>query len=180
MNSKTTITAPPQKIFRPSHLTKILLVLCLVCPAVTLAATVGQPAPFFELEGVDNKTYQLNDFKDKIVFINFWASWCTPCRKELPMLDQLQDKFDNLIVLAINVDSERENADQFLKQHKIRSLVLYDPQTTVVSSYEAVAMPSSYILDQNGIVRYKHYGFNAKKDPVKWSQEVSSLLQKNK
>ncbi len=175
-----TITSPPQKIFRSSRLTKTLLILCLAWPTVTLAAAVGQPAPFFKLEGADNNSYQLNDFKDKIVFINFWASWCTPCRKELPMLDQLQDKFDNLVVLAINIDRDIENANQFLEKYKIRSRVLFDPQTNVVSSFGAVAMPSSYILDQNGIVRYKHYGFNSEKDTIKWSQEVSSLLQEKK
>ena len=175
-----TLVSPYQEIFQSSLLLKILLSFCLAWSTVTYAVSVDEPAPFFKLEGADKNTYQLNDFKDKIVFINFWASWCTPCRKELPMLDQLQDKFENLIVLAINIDSERENANQFLNEYKINSLVLYDPNTEVVSNYGAVAMPSSYILDQNGIVRYKHYGFNAKKDPIKWSQEVSSLLHEKK
>jgi len=166
-----------QKSFHPSLLQQMLLVFCLVLPAVTFAVSVGEPAPFFKLEGSDERFYGLDEFKDKVVFVNFWASWCTPCRKELPMLDQLQAKNKDVVVLAINIDSERENAKQFLEEFKIKSLVLFDPETDVVSKFGAVAMPSSFILDGEGVVRYSHYGFNPKKDPGKWQKEISSLLK---
>jgi len=148
-----------------------------VLPTLSLAAAVGNPAPSFSLPGVDHKKYQLEDFKNKVVFVNFWASWCTPCREELPLLDKLQEQYEDLVVLAINIDSEKENADEFIEKHRIKSLVLYDPETNVVSSFGAIAMPTSYILDKEGIVRYSNYGFNLKKDPSKWQKQITAILQ---
>ena len=177
MNTSITLASFRQKCLPPSRLLQAFLVLFLVWPAVALASSVGQPAPFFKLSGADKKTYQLDDFKNKIVFVNFWASWCTPCRKELPLLDKLQEQYSDLVVLAINVDSEQENAEQFIKDHSIKSLVLYDEDTSVVSSFGAPAMPSSYILDQSGVIRFSNYGFNLKKDPEKWQKQISTLLQ---
>ena len=156
-----------------------LLLIALVSSTLTYAASVGDPAPFFELEGRADSTYRIDDFKNKVVFVNFWASWCAPCRKELPLLDQLQSKHHDLVVLAINIDSEKVIAEQFLEKYKIKSLVLFDPDTEVVASYGAIAMPTSFILDKKGIIRYSHYGFNAKSDPEKWDAEVNSLLGVN-
>lgn len=166
---------PQQKVLLPS-LMRAFLLFCLALPAAAKAVAVGEPAPFFELEGLQQKTYTLKDFENKVVFVNFWASWCSPCRKELPLLDKLQTKYKDLIVLAINIDSEKQNAMDFLQNYKVKSQVLFDPTTNVVSRYGAIAMPTSYILDQRGVVRYSHYGFNPKKDPSKWDSEVMSLL----
>lgn len=157
-----------------------LLLAVLLSPSLTHAVSVGEPAPFFKLDGVENSSYTLNDFKNKIVFVNFWASWCSPCRKELPLLDELQTRYNDFIVLAINIDSERESAEKFLKKFDIKSLILFDPATDVVSKYGAIAMPTSYILDQNGVIRYSHYGFNAETDPTKWDTEIRSLLGRSK
>jgi len=165
-----------QKLLSSSLAVKALLLLVLVSSTVCHAVSVGEPAPFFQLEGAENKIYRLEDFKDKIVFVNFWASWCPPCRKELPLLDQLQSRYDNLVVLAINIDDDREAAQQFIEQYNIKSLILYDPNIEVVSRYKAIAMPTSYILDEKGIIRYSHYGFSAKSDPAKWDEEITSLL----
>lgn len=156
---------------------KFFSVVLLLLPTILFAEVLGKPAPLFNLTGFDQQNYQLEDFKNKIVFVNFWASWCTPCRKELPLLDKLQEQYDDFVVLAINIDNEKKNADKFIKEHDIESLVLYDPDTQVVASFGAIAMPSSYILDQNGIVRYSNYGFNLKEDPKKWRNQISTLLQ---
>lgn len=167
-----------QKLFNPSLFVKTLLFLALAVPAVCHAVSVGEPAPFFKLKGIQNKIYQLKDFKNKVVFINFWASWCSPCRKELPLLDELQARYKDLVVLAINIDEDKEIAEQFIQQYHIQSLVLFDSKIEVVSQYEAVAMPTSFILDGDGIVRFLHYGFNFKTDPAMWDREVLRLLVK--
>lgn len=177
MDTPHTAVSFRQKFLPPSHYLQLFLALFVAWPTVTLAASVGQQPPFFELSGTDQKVYRLQDFKNKIVFVTFWASWCPPCREELPLLDKLQEQYDELVVLAINVDSEQENADQFIEEYNIKSLVLYDPQTRVVSSFGALAMPSSYIVDQNGIIRFSNYGFNLNKDPEKWKKQISTLLQ---
>ena len=164
-----------QKIIFGSQ-TKLLLLISLVSPTSAFAVKVGEPAPFFELPSVENSAHRLEDYKSKVVLVNFWASWCSPCRKELPLLDKLQAKHDDLVVIAINIDSEKENALQFLRQYKVKSLVLFDLLTEVVAQYGAMAMPTSYILDKQGVIRYLHYGFNADKDPIKWESEIAALL----
>lgn len=165
-----------QKLSVP-QLRKMLLVICLTLPIVTQAVTVGEPAPFFELLDIKQNTVSSNDLKGKVMFVNFWASWCAPCRKELPMLDQLQSRHEDLIVVAINIDEDRNNAQRFLDKYKISSLVLFDPQTSVITRYGAVAMPTSYVLDKKGVVRFSHFGFDEKKDPAKWDEEISGLLR---
>lgn len=167
-----------QKLFMPSLLVKTLLFIALVLPTVCHAVSVGEPAPFFALKDVKNKLHKLKDFENNVVFINFWASWCSPCRKELPLLDELQARYKDLVVLAINIDEDKEIAEQFMQQYHIQSLVLFDSKIEVVSQYEAIAMPTSFILDQEGVIRFIHYGFKLKTDPAMWDREVSRLLVK--
>lgn len=152
-----------------------LLLLSLASSAFANKATVGEPAPFFKLSSIDGLEYQLDDFRGKVVFINFWASWCAPCRKEMPLLNELQEKHNNLAVLTINIDSEKENALAFLEDIKPNTRVLFDGNMEVVSSYGALAMPTSFVVDQQGIVRFIHYGFKMDKDPAKWDEEIKAL-----
>ncbi len=146
-----------------------------------LACSIGDDAPGFSLKDISGKDWSLEDLKGKAVFINFWGSWCQPCRKELPALNELQRKNKEVVIIAINIDKSREKADNFLKKISLDQLtILLDPGTKVISSFGARAMPTSYILDREGKVRFIHYGFNEKKDPLLWETELKELLNGEK
>jgi len=146
-----------------------------------LACSVGDDAPGFSLKDISGKDWSLEDLKGKVVFINFWGTWCQPCKKELPALNELQRKNKEVVIIAINIDKTRESADTFLKKISLDQLtILLDPGTKVVSSFGARAMPTSYILDREGKVRFIHYGFNEKKDPLLWETELKELLNGEK
>ena len=141
------------------------------------ACSIGDDAPGFSLKDISGREWALEALKGKAVFINFWGTWCQPCKKELPALNELQRKNKEVVIIAINIDKRRETADAFLKKISLDQLtVLLDPGTKVVSSFGARAMPTSYLLDREGKVRFIHYGFNEKKDPLLWELELKELL----
>ena len=161
-----------------------LLSLLLLLPVSAGAGWIGTAAPDFTLEDKNGQSVSLNSYKGKVVFINFWASWCTPCKKELPELNSFIGLYGSseIVVLAINIDKKRAHADDFLK--KITRLnknitVLYDPSSTVIPLYKARAMPTSFIIDRDGLIRHVHFGYN-KDDPEKWVTEVDALLKETK
>ena len=146
-----------------------------------LACSIGDDAPEFSLKDISGKEWSLEDLKGKAVFINFWGTWCQPCRKELPMLNELQKNNKEVVIIAINIDKSRSMTDAFLKKIPLDQLtILLDPGTEVVSSFGARAMPTSYLLDREGKVRFIHYGFNEKKDPLLWEAELKELLHGDK
>jgi len=166
---------PPPSVFS-RQLYIVFFVFGLFTPALTSAASVGDFIPEFELLSSNQKKENITDFRGKLMFINFWASWCAPCRKELPLLSQLQDRNKDLVVLAINIDSEYDNAIRFLDRYPFSGVVMFDQEASVVDQFKAQAMPTSYIVDRHGKIRFVHYGFDKEKDPQKWDEELGSLL----
>ncbi len=161
---------------------KIILSLSAIfLSAVLQAAFVNDPAPLFSLKDLSGKEIALKNFQGKdIVFVNFWASWCPPCKQEFPELNELANEYKGhgLQVLAINLDKSQERVEKFLEKMKIKPdalTILLDPKSEVVSSYVARSMPSSFIVDKKGIIRFVHFGYSDK-DPVKWRQEIDQLL----
>lgn len=156
---------------------------CLACSTVTAleAATVNVPAPDFSLTNSHGTKRTLSDYKGKVVFINFWASWCAPCQIELPQLNQLaiDEGGKNVNVIAINVDREQFKAGTLLTKLGLDSPemeILWDPDSKAVAAYDAETMPNSFIVDTQGIIRFVHTGFD-KHDPEKWHHEIDSLLK---
>jgi thiol-disulfide isomerase/thioredoxin len=145
------------------------------------ATALNAPAPKFVLKDTNQKPHALAEYKGNIVFVNFWASWCAPCRQELPELNRLAAEYrgQNVKVLAINIDEHRPAAKTLLSKLRLSApafSVLWDPQSKVVSAYKIDAMPSSFILDGTGIVRFAHAGFHPK-DPASWREEINKLLR---
>jgi thiol-disulfide isomerase/thioredoxin len=144
------------------------------------AAALDHAAPKFSLANSQNQIRSLSDYKGKIVFINFWASWCAPCQEELPELDRLaaQYKGKKVRVVAINVDPKRPPAKKLLAKLGLTSPhleVLWDSKSKVVGTYNIDTMPSSYILDSRGIIRFSHSGFHSQ-DPDHWRREIDRLI----
>ena len=169
------------KVRRISLCILLTLIIWHIASVRVFSCSIGDDAPVFSLKDISGRDWSLEDMKGKAVFINFWGSWCQPCRKELPALNELQKKNKEVVIIAINIDKARESADAFLKKISLDQLtILLDPGTKVVSSFGARAMPTSYILDREGKVRFIHYGFNERKDPLLWETELKELLNGEK
>ena len=103
----------------------------------------------------------LERFRGKVVLIDFWASWCAPCRQSFPWLNEMQAKYGSqgLVVIAVNVDRERAEADRFLREVPARFEIQYDPQGLLATRYEVQGMPSSYVFAPSGELVTRHIGF---------------------
>lgn len=124
------------------------------------AVEPGQPAPAIALPGLAGPV-QLDVLRGQVVFVDFWASWCGPCKQSFPWLNEMQAKYGarGLRVLAVNVDRQRADADRFLAQVPARFAVGFDPQGDVAQRYAVKAMPSSVLVGADGRVLQQHGGF---------------------
>lgn len=116
--------------------------------------------------------------KGKIVIVDFWASWCLPCAKSFPALDEIQKKFgDQVVVLAVNVDEKAANMEKFLAKHPVSFPVVRDGGHKLVAVVEPETMPTSFILDGEGKVRFLHKGFHGEATRKEYISEIESLLK---
>jgi peroxiredoxin len=143
------------------------------------AAEPGTQAPGFTAKTFEGKEISLADYRGKIVFVDFWASWCSPCRESLPMYDKLAADFgaDNFAVIAVNLDETASDARKFIAQHPVRYTIVQNPQGDIPKMFGVAGMPSSYLIDRDGTIRQRHIGFD-KKDIDMLRAEVTKLLGK--
>ena len=116
---------------------------------------------------MDGKTYKLSDLKGKVVLIDFWATWCPPCREELPIIEKLHREFKdkNLVVLGIS-NEERETIEDFLKNNPLTFPILLDEKRKVAKSYRVVAIPRLLLIDKTGKIRKDILGYNPKNEEI--------------
>lgn len=133
-------------------------------------------AKSFNLAGVQS-TVNLNNYRGRVVYLDFWASWCTPCRKSFPWMNAMQEQYGKygFEVVAINLDEDRELAIQFLKQTPAKFTVAFDPSGKTAESYSVDVMPSSFLIDRKGELVAIHKGFR-KVDSAKLENEIRQLL----
>jgi cytochrome c biogenesis protein CcmG, thiol:disulfide interchange protein DsbE len=103
----------------------------------------------------------LTAFNGQVVYLDFWASWCAPCRESFPWMNRLQGELghDGLVVIAVNVDRERADADRFLREHRAQFRIVYDPDGLLPEKFGVRGMPTSFLIDRNGHVQSRHEGF---------------------
>jgi thiol-disulfide isomerase/thioredoxin len=124
------------------------------------SAEVGEPAPPFSLMTADGKAMALADLRGRIVYVDFWASWCAPCRRSFPWMNEMQQRYgDGFTVIAVNVDRRRADAEQFLQINTARFAVVYDDQGATPLAYSVKGMPSSYLINARGTVVDVEIGF---------------------
>jgi thiol-disulfide isomerase/thioredoxin len=120
---------------------------------------VDKSAPDFELTDLNGDSVQLSDYRGQKVFLNFWASWCPPCRSEMPDIQKLyQEKFDNFKIIAINVGESKAAAAEFIKKNNFDFKVILDKNQEVSREYLVRGIPTSYFLDENGVIVNKISG----------------------
>jgi cytochrome c biogenesis protein CcmG/thiol:disulfide interchange protein DsbE len=121
----------------------------------------GALAPSLELKGEDGSTVKTTDLRGSVVLLDVWASWCGPCKSSFPALDSLYQEFhpEGLEVLAVNVDERPQDAARFLSGRKHQMTVILDPRGRVPEALGASGMPSSFLIDRRGVVRFRHEGF---------------------
>ena len=149
-------------------------------PMALAAVEKGDKAPNFKLRNLfTGKAQSLKQFRGKVVYLDFWASWCGPCRQSLPLLNKLRGELrrSGFEVVAVNLDENTKNAKRFLRKFPVNYPVLLDPKGKVADRYELPGMPTSFLIDKRGKVRVVHIGFKPK-DINKIRKQVISLLKR--
>lgn len=133
-------------------------------------------APDFAISN-DQLPNKLSNLKGQVVYLDFWASWCKPCRQSFPWINQMQQKYaaQGLQIIAINLDTEEALAKAFLDKIPAEIPIIYDPEGKIASDYQLVGMPSSYLIDKKGKIRFSHKGFFTRTQPL-YEQELILLL----
>jgi len=149
--------------FSKKHI--FLLLIMLATSAFSIAAQSAKAdlgkAPGFTLKSYSGKNLKLSEYRGQVVLLNFWASWCGPCRQEMPLLNDLHKKYKKLgfSVMGVNVEEDSAKARKIVKEVKLKFPVLFDTKNKVSELYQVSAMPSTVIIDRNGNMRYVHKGY---------------------
>jgi cytochrome c biogenesis protein CcmG/thiol:disulfide interchange protein DsbE len=148
----------------PCYLLLVFLALPAFTRPIPIAGAGGRSAPPFSLPGRSG-TVSLDSLRGRVVYVDFWASWCEPCRRSFPWLNTLREHYADrgLTIVAINLDKDRRAADAFLEKFPADFLVAYDPAGKSAEAYRVSAMPSSFLIGPTGALLWSHAGFDLRK-----------------
>jgi thiol-disulfide isomerase/thioredoxin len=148
---------PIGRIFRGVILAGVL------ATSLSLAGDGSGPAPDFNLGARGGKNLVLSELRGQVVMINFWATWCGPCRQEMPLLEQMYKKYRPMgfTLLGVNVEPDPAGAEDWLKETPVSFPILFDRENRVSKLYNVSGMPSSVLIDRKGNVRYLHRGYKS-------------------
>ena len=140
------------------------LLTALTASFLLVSATADElrgPAPDFSLHSKNGGMVTLSDLRGQVVMVNFWATWCGPCREEMPHLEALYQRYGDLgfTLLGVNVEEDSSGADEFLAETPVSFPILFDPDNQVSELYDVIAMPSTVIVDRTGNMRFIHHGY---------------------
>jgi peroxiredoxin len=145
------------RIFRVAILAGVLVT------SLSLAGDGSGPAPDFNLAARGGKSLALRELRGQVIMINFWATWCGPCRQEMPLLEQMYRKYQPMgfTMLGVNVEPDPSGAEDWLKETPVSFPILFDKENRVSKLYNVSGMPSSVLIDRKGNVRYLHRGYKS-------------------
>ncbi len=157
-----------------------IILLVFICFSASVTAGLetvdnNESIASFELEGIDGQLHRLSDYQGKVVLVNFWASWCPPCIREIPGMLRLEKSFQHrpFDIVAINVAEQKRTVSYQAKRNKISFTVLLDPKSKTFKQWQAKILPTSFIVDKKGHIRYIAQG------PLEWdSDEVIAVIEK--
>jgi len=138
----------------------VLLALALPAAAQELKPWPGGAAPPLELSDLQGKKHRLADYRGKVVLVNFWATWCVPCREEMPSIERLRSSLEGrpFAVLAVNLAEPESRIHKFLEAVPLGFPVLLDRDTKTTRAWQAKLLPATYIVGPDGAIRYRHLG----------------------
>ena len=142
------------------------------------AANINQAASDFTLKSMSGENIKLSELAGNVVLLNFWASWCAPCRTEMPLLNELQTRYEPLgfTVLGVNVEEDSKPARTFLSKTPVDFPIPLDTRNEVSKLYDVLAMPTTVMIDRNGKIRYLHKGYKAG-DEKKYRKMIKQLIR---
>jgi thiol-disulfide isomerase/thioredoxin len=157
-------------------LLSVLLSLSLASAAIAGMPKEGDAFPDLSRFGLEGSA---PDVKGKIVLVDFFASWCEPCKDSFPAMEELKQKYGDkgLVIIAINVDKKKEDMDDFVKKHPVTFTILRDGSNKLVNEVKIPTMPSSFLLDRDGKVHSFHRGFKGAESKKKYAAEIEALLK---
>ncbi|MDX1480934.1 MAG: TlpA disulfide reductase family protein [Woeseiaceae bacterium] len=153
--------------------------LAFVSPGSLAASDLtGQTAPDFALKSASGENLRLSEYRGDVVMINFWATWCGPCRQEMPLLDDLYARYNRVgfNLLGVNIDDDARRAMQMVEDLGINFPVLFDDSKEVSRLYQVEAMPVTVLVDRQGTVRHVHHGYKPGYEE-KYLTQIRSLLR---
>jgi peroxiredoxin len=158
---------------------KLLLLGALAwCGAAPAAVTVQAPAPDFTLRNTEGRNLRLQEQRGQVVLVNFWASWCGPCKQEMPHLNRLHDKYRSagLVLLGVNIDEDAQLGAATAGRWGLKFPVLLDTDKTVVRQYDLGSMPATVLIDRDGRVRHLHRGYREGIETT-YEQQIRELVK---
>ncbi len=145
---------------------------------VLAAKEINEEAPDFTLKSLSGKNLKLSEYAGNVVLLNFWASWCAPCRLEMPLLNELHNKYQKLgfVVLGVNVEEQTDKARSYISERPVDFPVVFDSSNIVSKQYQVIAMPTTVLIDRNGNMRYLHQGYKPG-DEKKYTKMIKKLIR---
>jgi thiol-disulfide isomerase/thioredoxin len=146
-------------------------------PVLAAGLKAGDALPDLSTFKLEGKLPEV--LKGKVILLDFWASWCDPCKESFPVMEQLAKRFGSqgVVIIAVNVDENRADMESFLKRNPVSFTVVRDAGQKLVARTEIATMPSSFLVDREGKVRFLHVGFRGTETKKKYEEEISSLLK---
>lgn len=138
----------------------VLSLACLTAPAAQLTPWRGDAAPALSIKDLSGVQHDLAQYKGKVVLVNFWATWCEPCRDEMPSMERLRQRYSDapFAVLAVNVDEPEQRIRAFLQRMPLKFTVLTDPGMRATRAWNARVLPASFLIGRDGRIRYSVRG----------------------
>jgi len=160
------------------NLTLGLLITAFAATSLASSGLEGQAAPDFALKSSTGENLRLSEYRGDVVMINFWATWCGPCRQEMPLLDELYTRYERVgfNLLGVNIDDDSRRAMKMIEELGVNFPVLFDARKEVSELYDVNAMPVTVLVDREGNVRYVHHGYKPGYEDI-YLDQVRSLLR---